>query len=143
MDVDLGGSDYAFPVAVLAGGTWSNLVMLASGAGGTSFAAVAGRDYQIAVGDAAGLTGAFRLSLRAPLVALPLQQAFHLGTTTILRYTAAARQVALLQCSDNGEDWTRVRTARARQGEVTFQMNQPPESNRAPYYRAVVFDRLD
>lgn len=57
ISISLAGSDYTFPIAVFTGSSLRTLQMVASGSGGVSFAAKAGAIYQIAVGDADGLTG--------------------------------------------------------------------------------------
>jgi len=143
VSIALGGSDYRFPVAVFSGSTVSNLALLTSGSGSNLFEAVAGQTYQIAVGDAAGHTGAIKLSLRAPEVELPLVRMSSRGDTALLRYAAAPRQVVLLLRSSDGFNWENVRLALARQDGVTFLVRPPPASSGPPYYRAIVYDRLD
>ncbi len=141
VSIDLGGSDYSFPVAVFTGSTVASLVMVASGSGSSSFEAVERQSYQIAVGDDAGYTGAIRLRLQAPIVELPLSRVASRGSKALLRYSATSGQVILLLRSEDGENWQNVRTALARRGAVSFLVRPPPEPS-GPFYRAVVFDRI-
>ena len=64
----LTGSDFAFPVRTFTGSALNRLTLVAANTGGVSFNAVAGQTYQIAVGDAAGQTGAIAMTLLAPVM---------------------------------------------------------------------------
>jgi hypothetical protein len=130
VSIDLSGSDYSFPVAVFAGSSLARLHMVAADSGGVTFEAVAGQTYQIAVGDHAGLTGAIKLELQAPIMDLPLRQTVRSsGNSAFLRYAASAGQVVLLLHSNSA----------ANHGVVEF-LVRPAPSNNGPYYRAIVVD---
>ena len=105
VSVNLGGSDYLFPVAVLSGISVSNLVVLASGTNLVTFEAVAGRTYELAVGDANGLTGAIQLRVQAPIVEVPLLSTLTRANSALLRYSAESGQVILLLRSTDGTSW--------------------------------------
>ena len=138
--IDLGGSDYTFPVGVFTGTTVSNLTSIAAGGGGVSFDAVLGQNYKIAISDASGLTGAIKLKLQAPVVELPLARVLTRSVDeALLSYTASPRQTVLLQSSTDGATWKNVRTALARQAIVNFFVRPAPTAN-GPYYRAIVVD---
>jgi hypothetical protein len=142
VSIDLSGSDYAFPVAVFTGSSLARLRMVAADSGRVTFEAVAGQTYQIAVGDHAGLTGAIKLELQAPIVDLPLLQTVRrTANTASLRYAASAGQVVLLQRSNDGVNWQNVQTSVPGRGLVEF-LVRPVPSNNGPFYRAIVFDRL-
>src|ERR1039458_7972904 len=104
------------------------------------------RDYtwwqRIPVGDDAGLTGAIKLELQAPIVDLPLVQTVRRpANSALLRYRASAGQVILLLCSNDGANWQNVRTGVANRGMVEFLVHPVPTGD-GPYYRAIVVDRL-
>ena len=142
VSIDLSGSDYAFPVAVFAGSSLARLHLVAADSGGVTFEAVEGQTYQIAVGDDAGLTGAIKLELQAPIVDLPLVQTVRRpANSALLRYRASAGQVILLLCSNDGANWQNVRTGVANRGMVEFLVHPAPTGD-GPYYRAIVVDRL-
>jgi hypothetical protein len=129
-------------VAVFAGSSLARLRMVATDSGGVTFEAVEGQTYQIAVGDDAGLTGAIKLELQAPIVDLPLVQTVRRpANSALLRYRASAGQVILLLCSNDGANWQNVRTGVANRGMVEF-LVRPAPANDGPYYRAIVVDRL-
>jgi hypothetical protein len=116
--------------------------MVAADSGRVTFEAVAGQTYQIAVGDHAGLTGAIKLELQAPIVDLPLLQTVRRSVNSaLLRYAASAGQVVLLQRSNDGVNWQNVQTSVAGRGLVEF-LVRPVPSNNGPYYRAIVVDRM-
>jgi hypothetical protein len=141
VSIDLSGSDYSFPVAVFAGSSVARLRMVAADSGEVTFEAVAGQTYQIAVGDSAGLTGAIKLELQAPIVELPLLQTVRRpANSASLRYAASAGQVILLLRSDDGSNWQNGQTSVANRGMVEF-LVRPAPSNNGPYYRAIVVDR--
>jgi hypothetical protein len=140
VSIDLSGSDYAFPVAVFTGSSLAQLQMVAADSGGVTFEAVAGQTYQIAVGDSAGLTGAIKLKLQAPIVDLPLLQTVpRSANSASLRYAASVGQVILLLRSDDGVNWQNVQTIVASRGMVEFLVRPAPADN-GPYYRAIVVD---
>jgi hypothetical protein len=142
VSIDLSGSDYSFPVAVFAGSSFARLRMVATDSGGVTFEAVEGQTYQIAVGDDAGITGAIKLELQAPIVDLPLFQTVRRpANSALLRYPASAGQVILLLRSDDGANWQNVRTGVANRGMVEFLVRPAPDGD-GPYYRAIVVDRL-
>jgi hypothetical protein len=142
VSIDLSGSDYPFPVAAFIGDTISELVLVGSGSGSNRFEAIAGQTYQIAVGDAAGHTGAIQLRLRAPTVELPLLGISSGAHAAVLRYSATTGQVILLLRSSNGTNWETVKKAVARRGAVSF-MVRPPPGPGGPEYRAVVVDSIN
>lgn len=138
--IDLGGSDYTFPVGVFTGTSVSNLTLIAADTGAASFDAVLGQTYKIAVNDASGLTGAIKLKLRAPVLELPLARVLTRSVDEVLlSYTVSPHQVVLLQSSTDGATWKNVRTALARQATVNF-LARPAPTNTGPYYRAIVVD---
>ena len=141
VSIATGGSDYQFPVTVFTGTTVSNLNLISQGEWwGTSFEAVQGQTYQFEVVDTAGLTGAIKLKLQAPVVELPLAHSYmRVGGFALLSYSAAPHQVVLLQSSTDGSTWKNVRTALARQATVNF-IAAPRPTDPGPYYRAVVVD---
>jgi hypothetical protein len=140
--IDLSGSDYAFPIAIFTGATLTGLQMVAEDSGGVSFAAVAGRTYQIAVSDSAGLTGAIELKLQAPVEELPLSGIINnLFGSAQLFYATTAGQVILLQRSNDGTNWQNVQENIALGNAIQFSVRPAPGRN-GPYYRAVVVDLL-
>jgi hypothetical protein len=142
VSIDLSGSDYPFPVAAFIGDTISELVLVGSGSGSNRFEAIAGQTYQIAVGDAAGHTGAIQLRLRAPTVELPLLGISSGAHAAVFRYSATTGQVILLLRSSNGTNWETVKKAVARRGTVSF-MIRPPPGPGGPEYRAVIVDSIN
>jgi hypothetical protein len=138
--IDLSGSDYAFPVAVYTGATLARLRQVATGEGAVTFNATAGKIYQIAVSDSAGLTGLIKMSLRAPIVEAHLMQVLASGKIAVLTYWASAGQIVLLQYSNNGESWENLTTATAHSNSATFLVCQAPTA-KGPFYRALVIDR--
>ena len=142
VSIDLGGSDYSFPVAIFTGAALGRLQMVAENSGGVSFEAIAGQTYQIAVSDSGGLTGAIELKLQAPIVDLPLLRAQRNSSSSAqLYYAATAGQVILLQRSSDGENWQNLQQAMALKNTIQFSVRPAPASN-GPYYRAVIIDRL-
>src|SRR5205085_5636510 len=79
VSIDLSGSDASFPVTVFTGAMVSALEPIAADSGAVSFEAVEGQTYQIAVGDASGVTGAIKLKLEAPVLELPLLETLPVG----------------------------------------------------------------
>lgn len=118
--IDLSASDYPFPVGVFTGTVLANLTGVATNSGSVSFAAVQGQTYQIAVDDAAGLTGEIKFTLQIPPVELPLIQMRQSGNVTLLEYSASPGEVVLLQSSSDGSNWNNVETATAHQHQVSF-----------------------
>ena len=138
--IDLGGSDYSFPVAIFTGTTLGRLQMVAEASGGVSFEAIEGKAYQIAVSDLGGLTGLIELKLQAPIVELPLMKTAKTGfNSALLFYAASAGQVILLQHSNMGTNWENVQQVTAVGNKIQFLVRPPPTGN-GPYYRAVVVD---
>jgi hypothetical protein len=135
--IDLGGSDYPFPVGVFTGTSLAKLSGVATNSGSVSFSAVQGRTYQIAVDDAAGLTGEIKFTLQIPPVVLPLIGTRQSGNLTVLEYSASPGQVVLLQSSSDGSNWTNVGTVTARQHQVNFAVKG---STSGKSYRALVVD---
>ena len=141
VSIGLSGSDYSFPVAAFTGSSLARLRMVAAASGGVTFEAVAGQTYQIAVGDRAGLTGAIKLELQAPIVDLPLFQTVRRpANSALLYYGASAGQVVLLLHSNDGVNWQNGQTSAANHAVVEF-LVRPAPSNNGPYYRAIVVDR--
>jgi hypothetical protein len=138
--IDLGGSDYAFPVAVFTGLTPARLQMVGGDFGGVSFEAVAGTTYQIAVSDAAGLTGKIKLKVQSPLVELALLRVQPFQNIFRLFYAATPGQVILFQRSNDQLNWQTLQTQTATQRSLQFLVPAAPAAN-GPYYRAVVVDR--
>lgn len=142
VSIDLGGSDYAFPVAVFTGTTLARLQMVAADSGGASFEAVAGKTYQIAVSDAAGLTGIIQMKLQAPIVELALSNIIHVFPNSArLVYAATTGQVILLQRSRDGTNWQNLQESTASSNTIQFSVRPSPAGN-GPYYRAIVVDLL-
>jgi hypothetical protein len=141
VSIDLSASDFAFPAAVFTGNVLSNLSLVAAGAGGLSFDAVAGRTYQIAVGDASGLTGEIKMTLQAPVTAVPLARILRRtpSNSALLFFGASPGQVLLLQRSRDGVQWRDVQTATARQSGVVFYVTPAP-SPTGLQYRAIIVD---
>ncbi len=137
--LDLSASDYSFPVGIFTGSTLSKLHLVAANAGLVSFNAAMGQSYQIAVGDASGLTGEIKFTLQAPVVMANLLGVSQLWSSEMLHYRAAPCQVLLLQRHLTGGKWGDQQVATAWNDGVRFYMrsaNPPVESN----YRAVVVD---
>ena len=138
--VDLGGSDYTFPVSVYTGTSLRSLKPAATGDGYVTFTAVAGQVYQIAVSDAGGLTGAIDMTVTAPEVEAPLTKTLRRsGNATILTYSAAKGTVLLLERCTDGQNWKSVATATSHNGSVSFLANSAPGDS-GPYYRAIIVD---
>jgi hypothetical protein len=141
VSIDLSGSDYSFPVAVFTGSSLARLHMVAADSGGVIFDAVEGQTYQIAVSDSAGLTGAIKLTLQAPIVDLTLSRAIKLSNSAILSYVTSPGEVIVLLRSNDGTDWQKVQTTVATRNTVEFVVRSAPKAS-GPYYRAVISDRL-
>lgn len=142
VSIDLRGSDYSFPVAVFTGSTIAELRSMASGTNAISFPAVAGRTYQIAVGDESGHTGAINLDLQAPVNEVPLSRMLRTaGNKTLLCYAAEPGQVILLLRSNDGVHWTHFQTVVARTNTATFLIRPTPEGS-GFQYRAIIVDRV-
>jgi hypothetical protein len=140
--IDLGGSDYSFPVAVFTGSRVANLNLAGEGTGGVTFEAVQGQTYQIAVSDLAGLTGAIKMKLQAPVVELDLLRAWRFSAQiAVLEYRAAAGQKILLQRSTDGTLWQDMSTAVAGRKSVSFLVRPAPGVD-GPYYRAIIVDSV-
>jgi hypothetical protein len=141
VSIDLSASDYAFPAAVFTGHVLSHLSLVAAGAGGLSFDAVADHTYQIAVGDAAGLTGEIKMTLQAPVTEIPLARILRRTSSNfaLLFFGASPGQVLLLQRSRDGVQWRDVQTATARQSGVVFYVTPAP-SPTGLQYRAILVD---
>jgi hypothetical protein len=139
VNIHLGASDRPFPVGVFSGSTLTNLSLISAGTGSTSFEAVAGQTYQIAVSDFDGVTGAIVFHLQAPVVEAELRSVIASRSRALLSYTALKGQKLLLQKSSNGLSWQNVRTALARSSGTTFSVNQPP-AQAGPFYRAIIVD---
>jgi hypothetical protein len=141
VSIDLGGSDYSFPMAVYTGSSLKSLHPVTSGDGSVSFTAKMGQTYQIAVSDLGGLTGAIKMTLRAPIVEATLVKT--LGSPKrspmLLEYAAAPGQMLLLERSTNGSNWTSVSTAVAHSGKVGFNV-APAPGDQGPFYRAIIVD---
>ncbi len=135
--IDLGGSDYTFPIGVFTGTTPANLAGVATNAGLVTFAAVQGQTYQIAIDDSSGLTGEIKFTLQIPPVELPLIQMRSSGNLTLLDYSASPGQVILLQSSSDGSTWKNVKTATAHQHQVSFTVRG---NGSGTLYRALVVD---
>jgi len=95
--------------------------MVASGAGSLTFRAKVGQQYQIAVGDAGGLTGEIKMTIHSPPLEARLISVSKPGPlgNSLLRYKATSGQVLQLQRSA-GNTWANVQSALARTGEVDF-----------------------
>ena len=142
VSIDLGGSDYAFPVAVFTGATLGKLQMVSENSGGVSFEAIAGQIYQIAISDFGGLTGVIDLKLEAPIVELPLLRVTKNSFNSAqLFYAASAGQVILLQRSKDGTNWQNLQESTASSHTIQFSVRPSPAGN-GPYYRAIVVDLL-
>ncbi len=144
VSLDLSGSDYAFPLAVFTGSSLAKLKTVAVDSGGLTFTAVAGQTYQIAVSDAAGLTGEIHLQLTAPVLQLVLLKAnqarLNFNQTLYLTYAAIPGEVILFQSSADGVNWQNVQTLVATQASIQFAV-RPAGNGSAPLYRAIIVDR--
>jgi hypothetical protein len=141
VSIDLTGSDFAFPAAVFTGSALNRLKLVAAGAGGLSFHAAAGQTYQIAVGDAAGQTGAIAMTLLAPVIEARLIGVI-LGrahNSAFIYYTASRGQVLLLLRSSDGVHWQEAQTATARSNGVLFYVTPAP-TPRGMRYQAIIVD---
>ena len=139
--LDISQSDYPFPLSVFTGSRLPDLTLLTNGIGTVTFQGVAGRFYQIEVADSAGLTGAIRLTLQAPVVELPLLRNQTLHPRARLLYAATPGQIVVLQRSQNGGNWQNVAQVLARRNTVEFLANPAPVSGRI-IYRAIIVDLL-
>jgi hypothetical protein len=141
VSIDLTGSDYAFPVAIFTGSSLAGLSQVAAGSGAVSFEAVAGRTYQIAVSDCAGLTGAINLLLQAPVLSLDLSGSVtSFRSQALLTYTAIAGQKVLLERSSDGSNWQTMQTLVTHRNSISFLVRSAPTDS-GPFYRALVIDR--
>ena len=138
--IDLGGSDYSFPVAVFTGLAPASLQTVAEGSGGLAFQAVRGKTYQIAVSDCNGLTGSIKLSLQAPLMDLPLFRTTRTGRTAILTYVSAANETIALLHSTDDVNWKIIQMKPTTGNLVQFPVTEAP-THLGPFYRAILFDR--
>jgi hypothetical protein len=139
--IGLTNSDFAFPAAVFTGSALNRLSLVAAGAGGVSFNALAGQTYQIAVDDASGQTGAIALTLQAPVVQASLLGVVRGGSrnSALLFYSASRGQVLLLLRSSDGVHWQEAQTATARSGVVEFYVTPAP-TPRGMRYQAIIVD---
>ena len=139
---DLTGSDYSFPLAVFTGNNLASLTQVASGVGGLTFNSVMGKTYQIAVGDAGGLTGEIKMNISGPLIPMKLLGVLKFPGThrAMLRFGARSGQVLQLQ-RRGPNNWIALQSAMARNNEVNFLINNPP-ADVASYYRAVVVNYI-
>jgi hypothetical protein len=142
VSINLKNSDYVFPVSVFTGDTLAKLQAVGGSPNGLlAFQAVQGTTYQIAVGDAGGLTGSIEMDLQAPVVvATLLKSQGRSPNLALLSYATIPGQVLMLQRSYNGTTWQNVKTAKARGRIVTFAAQPAPARGIA--YRAIVFDYL-
>jgi hypothetical protein len=141
VSIGLTNSDFAFPAAVFTGSALNRLSLVAAGAGGVSFNAVARQTYQIAVGDASGQTGAIAMTLQAPVVQAPLLAVIR-GTSSnsaLLCYSASHGQVLLLLRSSDGVHWQEAQTATARSNGAQFYVTTAP-APRGLRYQAIIVD---
>ena len=138
--IDLGGSDYSFPVAVFTGLAPASLQTVAEGSGGLAFQAVRGKTYQIAVSDCNGLTGSIKLSLQAPLMDLPLFRTTRTGRTATLTYVSAANETIALLHSTDDVNWKIIQMKPTTGNLVQFPVTEAP-THLGPFYRAILFDR--
>jgi len=141
VSIDLTGSDYSFPVAVFTGTKVSNLNVVTTAPGSASFESVQGQTYQIAVDDAAGLTGEIKFTLQAPIVEAPLLQQRTYGSSALLTYKALPGQELLLQESKDGVNWKDIRVAAVHLNYVSFLVSPPPIVRKF-LYRAIIVDYL-
>ncbi len=141
VSIDLGGSDYSFPMAVYTGSSLKSLHQVTSGDGGVSFSAVMGQTYQIAVSDAGGLTGAIKLTIQAPIVEATLIKTLgsRKRSPMLLEYAAAPGQMVQLERSADGSNWSSVSTALAHNGKVDFNVSPAP-GDHGPFYSAIFVD---
>ena len=140
VSLDLTGSDYAFPVGVFTGLSPAGLQVVAEGVGTLAFNAVQGVTYQIAVGDAEGLTGAIALSLEGPVVDLALERKQTYGNVLYLNYGSTFGEVVALLSSTDQTQWTIAQTKTAQQKTVQFEVH-PASAAKGVYFRAIIFDR--
>jgi hypothetical protein len=138
--INLTGSDYPFPIAVYTGTTLANLRQVAMSTGGVSFSAVERKIYQIAISDAAGLTGLIKIRLQALIAEANLIQVLASGQMAVLKYGASSGQILLLMRSSDGSHWQNVSTGTAHGNSVSFVVRPAPGA-RGPFYRAIVIDR--
>jgi hypothetical protein len=140
VSIDLTGSDFSFPTAVYTGGSLKRLSLVAAGAGGVSFDAVAGQTYQIAVGDAAGQTGTIEMTLQAPVVEAPLVRAIRWSSlnSAMLDYSAKPGQVVLLLSCSDGVNWQEAQTATAHYNNVEFYVTPAPSPGGTAYAAVIV-----
>jgi hypothetical protein len=139
ISMDMSLSDYSFPIAVYTGTSLSNLTLVEAGVQGFAFNAQTGQTYQIAVGDAAGLTGEIKIVIQAPQVPATLIEAVTAPPlkSALLRYQAVTGQVLQLQRLGNDSNWKNLQRATAHHGEVDFHVNPAPGTN-GPAYQAIV-----
>jgi len=128
VSINLDGSDYTFPLAVFAGAKIETLELVGAGTGAISFAAKTGQSYQIAVGDASGLTGEIKLVIQAPVVAAPLLDVRRGSSSALLRFSAASGQVLQLQRL-GATKWINLQKAVAHLNEVDFYVKPVPATN--------------
>jgi hypothetical protein len=141
VSIDLTGSDFVFPAAVYTGSRLKSLSLVAADTGGVTFDAVAGQTYQIAIGDAAGQTGAIAMTLEAPVVEAPLLRVYGGGFTgsALLEYSASPGQVVLLLRSSDGVNWQEARTATVRGNSALFYVTPAPSPG-GTSYEAIIVD---
>jgi len=142
VSINLSGSDYTFPLAVFTGSKLASLNMVSSGAGSLSFTAKLGQTYQIAVGDASGLTGEIKLVLQAPVIEAPLVKVVSAPSTKtiLLRYQASPGQVLQLQRS-TPSNWQNVQKAIAHHKEADFAVKSASGTNGLAY-RAIIVNYI-
>jgi hypothetical protein len=141
VSIDLTGSDFTYPAAVFTGAKLNRLSLVAASTGGVSFNAVAGQSYQIAVGDAAGQTGAIAMTLQAPVVEASLVKVYGGSSfsSAVLEYSASTGQVLLLLRSGDGLNWQEAQTATAHSNNVEFYVTPAP-SPTGMHYQAIIVD---
>jgi hypothetical protein len=140
VSVELTGSDHSFPFAVFTGPTVTRLEQVAAGIDSLSFDATEGETYQIAVSDAAGLTGSIVMALHGPVVEATLESVVHrFRNAARLRYRARPGHKLLLLRSSDAVEWQSVKTGVAHGQFVDFLVPKVPTSQ-GPYYRAIIYD---
>ncbi len=137
--IDVGDSDYLYPIGVYTGLLVSKLKPIAVGMATVTFQATAGQTYQICISDRQGVTGGILMRITAPIQEAPLIRTQKSKNVALLQFSGIKGQTLLLQKSSNGYHWTNVRSASVHKTSITFQVRPAPAED-GPFYRAIVVD---
>jgi hypothetical protein len=132
-------NDHQFPVGVFTGSTLASLNLIANGTGATSFEAIAGHRYHVAVSDLNGRTGSILCRIAGPLVEALHRRTIQTRKTTLISFAALKGQKLLLQKSEDNVEWRNIQSSVAHNNGVSFVLKRNL-SDATAHYRAIIVD---